>query len=226
MKSNVRTLLSVLAIGTIAAVSAMAYPPPAAPAIPAPAAAAASNNMKKDTVGTNPGNTAPGFELKDLDGKTVKLSDYKGKTVVIEWFNPGCPVIVRHHKANTFADLYKEFSSKGIVFLAINSSGPGKEGNGVDANKKAKDEWKIEYPILLDEDGKTGKAYGAKTTPHMFIIDKDGKVAYNGAIDDNERNDKKEVKNYVRQALNEILAGKGVTNSQTRAYGCGVKYAK
>ena len=224
MNKTARTLLATLAVGAIAAVTltAGAFPPP--PAIPPGAAAAASNNLKQNTVGTAPGNTAPAFELKDLDGKTVKLADYKGKTVVIEWFNPQCPVIVRTHKANIFADLYKEFNPKGIVFLAINSSGPGKEGNGVEANKKAKEEWKIEYPILIDEDGKTGKAWGAKTTPHMYIIDKDGKVVYNGAIDNDQRGGGKDVKNYVRNALNEMAAGKGVTTSQTQPYGCGVKY--
>ncbi|MGD9688198.1 MAG: thioredoxin family protein [Phycisphaerales bacterium] len=166
------------------------------------------------------GEAAPAFTLTDTSGKEVKLSDFKDKVVVLEWFNPGCPVVIDMYKKGTMGKLYNEFKDKGVVFLAINSGGPGQQGHGTAANADAKKEWKIEYPILLDETGTVGKAYGATNTPHMFVIGKDGKLAYAGAIDD------KKDKNYVHAALTEILAGKPVSTAETRAYGCSVKYAK
>lgn len=172
------------------------------------------------------GETAPSFELTDTDGKTVKLSDYKDKIVVLQWFNPECPHVVKHYgKASTFNDLHKDFSAKGVVFLAINSGAPGKQGAGKDLNAKYKKDWSMPYPILLDEKGTVGKAYGATTTPHMFIIGKDGKLAYKGAIDNNKALDAKDYKNYVRQALDQIIKGETVTEPETRSYGCSVKYA-
>lgn len=176
------------------------------------------------------GDAAPAFTLTDTDGKTHNLSDFKGKVVVIEWFNPECPFIVKHHaeskKNMTFNKLYEEYNSKGVVFLAINSSAPGKQGAGLELNKKMKTEYKMEYPILLDESGDTGREYGAKTTPHCFVIDAAGHLAYQGAIDNNSNIDKGGDKNYVKAALDEVLAGKSVSESQTKSYGCSVKYAK
>lgn len=172
------------------------------------------------------GAAAPDFTLTDLDGKTVKLSDHKGKIVVLEWYNPGCPFIVKHHKTlTTFNDLYNEFNSKDVVFLAINSSAKGKQGHGLELNKTKKEEFNLPYPVLIDEDGKVGKAYGAKTTPHCFIIHKDGTLVYNGAIDNNTSPDKAGDKNYVREALNQLLRGETVTEATTKPYGCSVKYA-
>lgn len=181
------------------------------------------------------GAKAPDFTLKDTQGKEHKLSDYtkEGKIVVLEWFNPGCPFIKSHHgKQHTMAHLYKEFKDKNVVFMAINSTNPDHPDYGKDA--EAKKQWKIEYPILSDADGKVGHAYGAKTTPHMFVINKDGKLAYTGAMDNDPRNRKTEDAkkpenrkiNYVRAALDELVAGKKVTKSTTRPYGCGVKYKK
>ena len=137
---------------------------------------------KKDEirVAATVGKPAPEFSLKDLDGKPVKLSDFKGKTVVLEWFNPECPVIVRCHKEGPLKDMATRTSSDGIVWLAINSGAPGMQGNGVDKNKKICGEWKITHPVLVDENGEVGKMYGAKTTPHMFVIDKAGVLAYQG----------------------------------------------
>lgn len=176
------------------------------------------------------GDKAPAFALKDLDGKEVKLADLlKGKkAVVIEWFNPECPVIAGHHKKGTFNKLYKEFASKDVAFVAINSSGPGMEGNDKEANVKAKKDWSIEYPILNDESGDVGRAYGAKTTPHMYIVNADGNLVYTGAIDNNRDGTKtdKDLVNYVQKALNEVLAGTNVTEATTKQYGCGVKYGK
>ncbi len=174
------------------------------------------------------GETAPNFTLKDTDGKDVNLSEVgKDKVVVLEWFNPECPFVVKHHKKNpTFANLHKDYASKGVVFLAINSGAPGKEGAGLEKSKAGKNDYKIQYPVLLDENGEVGRTYGAKTTPHMFVIAKDGTIAYAGAIDNNTDAAKPGDINYVKNALDEVLAGKAVTTKETKPYGCSVKYGK
>ncbi len=173
------------------------------------------------------GEAAPDFTLTNTDGKTVKLADFKGKTVVLEWFNPECPFVVKHHVKNTtFRDLYTQYNSKNVVFLAINSSAKNMQGNGLELNKTKKTEFKMEYPILIDEDGAVGRLYGSKNTPTCYVIDKDGKLAYRGAIDNDSSPEKAGSKNYVKNALDEVLAGKPVTESNTKAYGCSVKYSK
>ncbi len=176
--------------------------------------------------GVKVGEAAPTFTLTDLDGKAVNLADHKGKIVVLEWFNPECPFVVKHHKVNpTFKTLHEQYSSKNVVFLAINSSAEGKQGHGAKLNKEKAAEFKIGYPILLDTDGKVGKMYGAKTTPHMFVIDAEGKIAYQGAIDNNRDRTKAGDVNYVKAALDALLANKAVEKTQTDPYGCSVKYA-
>lgn len=174
------------------------------------------------------GDKAPDFTLKDTAGQTHKLSDYtkQGKTVVLEWFNPECPFIKMHHeKETTLADLYKSYHSKNVVILSINSTNSGNAGFGKDA--AIKKSWKMEWPILIDADGKVGRLYGAMTTPHMFVIDKEGKLRYSGAIDNDKENAKKgkDKVNYVREALESILAGKTVAHAETKPYGCSVKYS-
>lgn len=182
---------------------------------------------EKKGEGVAVGSIAPGFTLTDTDGKSVNLADYAGKVVVLQWFNPGCPFVVKHYKgANTFNDLYTKYTEKGVVFLAINSGAAGKEGAGKETNATAKKDWKIEYPVLLDEAGTVGKTYGAQRTPEMYIIDKDGKVVYHGAIDDESGMKGVGKTNYVAKALDEVLAGKPVTTAQTKPYGCTVKYGK
>lgn len=178
--------------------------------------------------GAELGKPAPDFELKDLDGKAVKLSDYKGKTVVLEWFNPECPVVKGSHSKGTLKGMDERVTKDGVVWLAINSGAPGMEGTGAEKNRKAKADWSMAATILLDEDGKTGRTYGARTTPHMFIVDSKGNLAYRGAIDDGaeKKEEGSEVVNYVEVALAELKAGKAVTKSDTRPYGCSVKYAK
>ncbi len=235
-----KTLLALIASGglLIAAPAALAQESGKKPAHPE---TTATQPVKKDDKHTDKkddkhaekstmakvGETAPAFELKDTDGNTVKLADYKDKVVFIEWFNPECPVIIGHHKTQTtFVDLHKEFSSKGVVFLAINSSAAGMQGNGKDLNAKTKKEWSLPYPILLDESGTVGKSYGAKTTPHVFIIGKDGKLAYQGAVDNQKKPGEKDYKNYAKQALDQMLKGETVTEPETKPYGCGVKYGK
>ncbi len=173
------------------------------------------------------GKPAPDFELKDIDGKVVKLSDYKGKVVVLEWFNPECPVIVKAHSEGPLKDQASRVAKDGVVWLSINSGAAGKQGNGIDKNKKAKADWKIGGPILIDEKGDVGRKYDAKTTPHMYVIDAKGVLAYRGAID-NAASGKPEggepLVNYVDAALADIKAGKPVAKNDTKAYGCSVKY--
>lgn len=129
------------------------------------------------------GEKAPDFSLPDLDGQTVSLADFAGKTVVLEWFNPDCPFVKYAHGEGPLTTLAAEQSKAGIVWLAINSGAPGKQGAGAERNREAKAEWKLDHPILLDEDGKIGHAYGATTTPHMFVIDGSGTLIYAGGLD-------------------------------------------
>ncbi|GMV27409.1 MAG: hypothetical protein AMXMBFR58_34400 [Phycisphaerae bacterium] len=168
---------------------------------------------------------APDFELKDTDGKAHKLSDLtkQGKIVVLQWFNPDCPVVKMHYDAKTFQDLAKNYKDKNVVMLAINSGAPGKQGTGVERNAKAKKDWSLDFPVLLDESGEVGKNYGARNTPALYVINKDGILAYKGAIDDGGPEAVGKT-NYVSKALDEIIAGKKVTTTETKAYGCGVKY--
>jgi len=167
------------------------------------------------------GPPAPDFELTDQDGKTVRLSDFAGKIVVLEWTNPDCPYVQRHYRAGTMVRLANKYRDKGVVWLAINTT------NYFDRGKNA--EWharqKLPYPVLDDSDGRVGKAYGAKTTPHMYVVDGSGALVYAGAIDDDSaarRGD--EATNYVDAVLTDLLAGKPPRISQTRPYGCSVKY--
>ena len=173
------------------------------------------------------GSHAPSFTLTDTDGKTHSLSDYAGKIVVLQWFNSTCPYVVKHYgDTKTFNNLYTNYKEKDVVVLAVNSNAPGKQGSGKDQNAKVKKDWAIEYPILLDESGEVGKAYGSKNTPAMAVIGKDGVLAYFGAIDDNNGSEKPGKTNYVTKAIDELLAGKPVSTPETRPYGCSIKYAK
>jgi peroxiredoxin len=176
------------------------------------------------------GKPAPDFELKDFDGKTVKLSDYKGKTVVLEWFNPECPFVVYAHTKGNLKGMDEATAKDGVVWLAINSGAPGVHGTGAEANNKMRKEWKMTAPVLVDEEGLVGRAYGAKHTPHMFIVDAKGLLAYRGGLDNapNGRieGEGTEVVNYISSALAELKAGKAVTHRETKAYGCSVKYGK
>lgn len=173
------------------------------------------------------GQPVPDFTLTDTDGKQHTLSDYtkEGYAVVLEWFNPDCPFIKKHHQANrTMDDLYAGMKEEKIIWLAINSGAPGKQGNGLERNQKAKQEYEMAMPILLDEDGKVGRLYGAKTTPHMYLINADGILLYNGAIDDNKGRELGET-NYLANALTAYFAGETIEVTETQPYGCSVKYA-
>ncbi|MFN0132914.1 MAG: thioredoxin family protein [Phycisphaerales bacterium] len=208
-------------LGLIAGAALMGFAVPTAMA--QDHAAPSKKEQPAETTKAKVGQPAPAFELKDTDGKTVKLSDYKGKVVVIDWFNPECPVCVMHYKANSVQDLAAKFKDKNVVFLAINSGAPGKQGHGVELNATAKKDWKVEFPVLLDESGTVGRAYGAKTTPHCYVIDAKGVLVYAGAIDDGKPGKIGKV-NYVEQAVKQTLAGETVSTPETKPYGCSVKY--
>jgi peroxiredoxin len=179
--------------------------------------------------GLEPGDQAPAFTLTDTEGVEHSLQAYldEGRIVVLEWFNPDCPFIKKHHANHqTMNETFAAVKDEGVVWLAINSGAKGKQGNGLERNQKAVKEYEMPFPVLIDESGQVGKAYGAKTTPHMFIISADGVVAYNGAIDDDRSADKLGETNYVAVALKEMAAGKKITTAETQPYGCSVKYAK
>jgi peroxiredoxin len=169
------------------------------------------------------GEPAPAFELKDTDGKTVKLSDLRGKTVVLEWFNPDCPVVRMHYKAGTMQNVQRKF--KDVVWLSINSGAAGTEGAGRERNAKARADWKMTNPVLLDENGTVGMAYHATNTPHLFVIDPSGTLVYAGAIDDGSPSHVGKT-NYVEAALTQVTKGESVASATTKAYGCGVHYKK
>lgn len=174
--------------------------------------------------------SAPAFGLPDVAGKVHQLADYKGKWIVLEWFNPECPFVKKHYDfSGNMPKLQREYTSKGVIWLSICSSAPGKQGNFPAAHyaEWANKNHAAQTAILLDPDGKVGKAYGAKTTPHMFVINPDGKVVYQGAIDDKPTPDPKAsagAVNYVKAALDAGMAGKPIDPASTASYGCSVKY--
>jgi len=178
--------------------------------------------------GVSPGDQAPDFQLQDTDGNQHRLHDYleAGKTVVLEWFNPDCPFVVKHHKHHrTMSDLASTEGELDVVWLAINSGAEGKQGAGLERNQKARVEYGITYPVLLDGTGTVGKRWGATNTPHMFVIAADSTVAYAGAIDDNRDAMTLGKVNHVAAALADLAAGRDVQVTSTKAYGCSVKYA-
>jgi len=175
------------------------------------------------------GSAAPDFSLKDTKGETHSLNQYKGKYVVLEWFNPECPFVKKHYGSDNMQKLQKEFTDKGVVWLTIDSSAEGKEGYvSADQANKIMTQWKThQTALLIDPDGVAGKAYGSKNTPNMVIINPDGKIIYEGAIDSKASPNPADIPsstNYVKSALEESLAGKPVSNAQTKPYGCSVKY--
>jgi peroxiredoxin len=176
------------------------------------------------------GQTAPDFSVADSNGKMHKLSDYKGKVVVLEWHNQGCPYVKKHYGSGNMQKLQKEWKAKGVVWLTIISSAPGKQGfvNAQEENAYMKQVDASPSAALLDPNGDIGRLYGAKTTPHMFVIDPKGTMVYNGAIDDKPTADPGDLNgatNYVSAALTEVIAGKPVSTPATKPYGCSVKYA-
>ena len=172
------------------------------------------------------GEPAPAFTLVNTEGKSVSLSDFKGKTVVLEWFNPDCPFIVAAHRGGPLEAMPGEWTEKGVVWLTINSNAEGKQGHGRERNARARDEYQLPTAVLLDEDGAVGKQYGAKTTPQLFVVDAAGNLVYQGGLDNAPRGEapKTGLEPYLANALTAVLAGQPVKPAQTRPYGCSVKY--
>jgi AhpC/TSA family len=175
------------------------------------------------------GKPTPDFTAKDSNGQAHKLSDFKGKIVVLEWNNPECPFVKKHYDSGNMQKLQQTYTAKDVVWLTINSSAAGKQGHldNAGANKYIAEKDAKQTAYLLDPAGEIGKIYDAKTTPHMFVIFKDGTLAYEGAIDDNDSanpDDAATAKNHVAAALDDLIAGAAVKTAQTKPYGCGVKY--
>lgn len=176
------------------------------------------------------GQPAPGFSLSDSNGKTRTLDEFKGKTVVLEWTNAECPFVRKHYDSSNMQAQQREATAAGVVWLAINSGAPGKQGevDGGDANEQMQIDHSAPTAYLLDPSGSTGRAYGAATTPHMYVIDAQGVLRYKGGIDSIVSDDAADIPKatqYVRQALAELAAGKPVSHPVSAPYGCSVKYA-
>lgn len=167
------------------------------------------------------GALAPSFEAKDQDGEEHSLHAYRGKIVVLEWINPECPYVQRHHEAKTMTALAERFADQGVVWLGIDSSNFVKPED----SKVFQTKYGVGYPVLQDPSGEIGRRYEARTTPHLYIIDVEGKLRYRGAIDDDPRGGAESVKNYAEAALIALLAGEEIAEPETEPYGCTVKYA-
>ncbi len=193
------------------------------------AAAAAALALSSPAIAINPGQPAPDFTLPDTAGKPVKLSDFRGRWVVLEWVNPECPYVRKHYDSANMPGLQKEFAAKNVAWLAINSTRNGHAEYYPPQRMEAwmKKSGAAPTATLIDGDSKVGRLYAARTTPQMWVVDPKGVVAYTGAIDDKRSTDPADVKtskNYVRAALGEALAGKAVSTSSSSPYGCSVKY--
>lgn len=174
------------------------------------------------------GKPAPDFTATDINGQTIKMSDYKGKIVVLESYNQDCPFCHNHYRTGAMQELQRELTGKGVIWLIVNSVGPSYESHR--SPEAAKKEWaddKIAATAWLDDSsGAIGKKYGMRTTPHMFVIDQNGVLAYQGAIDNRAKSDgdPRTAHNYVKDAVTQLMAGEKVTVTETKSYGCGVKY--
>ncbi len=175
------------------------------------------------------GKPAPDFTGTDINGKTVKLSDYKGKIVVIESYNSDCPFCNNQYKTGAMQELQSDLASKGVVWLLVNSVNPNNSSHRTpdQAKQEIADKKIVATAWLDDSSGTVGHLYGMKTTPHMFVVDKTGTLVYDGAIDNkpDPMHDPRTARNYVREAMDALIAGKPVPVAQTKPYGCGVKYA-
>jgi peroxiredoxin len=179
---------------------------------------------------TEVGKVAPTFSLPDTNGKTHSLADLKGKYVVLEWYQPDCPFVRKHYRSGHMQSLQKEYTAEGVTWLSIDSSAPGEEGNypAAKLNEISAQDGSSRTALLLDPAGEVGRLYGAKTTPDMYIIDPNGVLVYKGAIDNKRSTDLADVKtatNYVKGALDAVMAGRTVPTAATQPYGCSVKYA-
>lgn len=210
---------------------------------PAPAPAASSGTANSATAPTTTaakppkvgsgtaavGQPAIDFELTDAEGKPFHLADHKGKTVVLEWFNPGCPFVKYAHGEGPLKTMAADEIKNDVVWVAVNSGAPGKQGAGVDASREGATTFGMTHPILIDETGAVGRAYAAEKTPHMFVIDPAGTLVYAGALDNapiGEVDGGGAFVNHVTAALADVRAARPVAAPKTNAYGCSVKYDK
>ena len=216
MDSKISTLLLVLALSVVVLIGCGSKEPEEGPSAPS------TTQPSEQT--ENVARKAPDFTLKSFDGKTIKLSDYKGKIVVLEWFNYECPFVLRHYgNQPTMIGLANKYKEKNVVWLAINSTSHATPEDNLEFAEKRS----LPYPILDDRSGTVGRAYGAKTTPHMYVINTKGGIAYQGAIDNDERGRKgPNAINYVDKALAELIGAKEVSTTDTMSYGSTVKYAQ
>lgn len=191
--------------------------------------AAVAASFALTAVAATPGQSAPDITVNDTVGKAIKLADHRGKYVVLEWTNPECPFVRKHYVSGNMQALQKEFAAKQVVWLAVNSTNRGhyEYKSPAQMSEWMKAQGGAPAAVLIDETSVAGRAYAARTTPHMFVIDPAGKILYAGAIDDKRSSnpaDAKTANNHVRAALNEALAGKPVSVASTQPYGCSVKY--
>jgi peroxiredoxin len=198
---------------------------PIAPANATPHAASVIGNEHAEV-----GKPAPDFTLKDLEGRDVRLSSFKGKTVVLEWFNPGCPFVKASHTKGSLKEAARRQTKAGVVWLGVNSGAAGKQGAGVENSRDGAKTFNLDHPILIDESGTVGKMYGATNTPHMMVIDDKGTLVYRGAIDNSPDGEGEsptggKLVSYVDAAIADLGAGRPVATPETKAYGCSVKYA-
>jgi peroxiredoxin len=227
---------SVWATGLVLALAACSREPapdattPSISSAQAPRVAAAVTPTAPTAGSAAVGKAAPDFRLNDLDGREVSLASFRGKVVVLEWFNPGCPFVKASHAKGSLKGAAKKHAVRGVVWLAINSAARGKQGHDPSANRDAAKTYGFEHPILRDEAGSVGRAYGATNTPNMFVIDKNGILVYAGAIDNSPDGEGEAptggtLINYVDAALEDVEAGRAVKTPVTKPYGCSVKYA-
>src|SRR5690606_14920122 len=198
-------------------------------AVPAKADAPAAAPTPAATPAAQPesaaiGKPAPDFTLPDLDGNTVQLSSFRGKTVVLEWFNPGCPFVQASHTKGSLKGTGDRYTKEGVVWLAINSGAAGKQGSGRENSLAGKQRFGFSYPVLLDESGTVGKLYGAERTPHMYVIDPNGVLVYRGAIDNSPDGEGESptsgtLVRYVEEALAAVKEKRAVATAETKAYG-------
>ncbi len=221
----VRSALVLAAIVGLTALSACGAPDDAPDATPAEISAATDTSAAP-----TPGALAPAFTLVATDGREVSLADYRGRMIVLEWLNYDCPFVGKHYGGGAMQALQAEAAADSVVWLSIVSSAPGEQGHSPPAEMDARtaEEGGRQLATLLDPDGAVGRRYGALTTPHMFVIDASGRVVYNGAIDDQPSADAATLagaRNYVREALAAVAAGRAPETMRTQPYGCSVKYA-
>lgn len=196
---------------------------------PSPSSAGMQSSSEIKVAAARVNNPAPNFVAADTNGKTHRLTDFKGKVVVLEWTNHDCPFVRKHYGSGNMQKLQKEMTGKGAVWISINSSAPGQQGyvSASQANELTKSRNAAPTAVILDPEGKIGRQYGARTTPHIFVVGKDGNLKYMGAIDSIASPDPADIpkaNNYVRDAVNSVISGRPVSNSVTQPYGCSVKY--